>query len=241
MWTSDEPDLRLGSSRVLVVGVGGLGAPAAAALAAAGVGALGLVDPDAVELSNLHRQPLYRTADIGRAKVEVARERLRACHPGLSVEARRERFAPQHADLARRFDVVIDGTDTVGAKFTVNDAAVVAGVPLVHAGVLGFRAQLFTIIPGRSACYRCIFEEAPPPGDVPSCQEAGVMGPVAALAGVLQAGEAIRLLTGVRPAFANRLLTIDLHAGSVRVVPLASNPRCAVCATADAVGRSEAP
>jgi molybdopterin/thiamine biosynthesis adenylyltransferase len=240
MWTSDEPDPRLGPSRVLVVGVGGLGAPAAAALAAAGVGTLGLVDPDTVEVSNLHRQPLYRTADIGRPKVEAAGERLRARHPGLRVEVRRERFAAQHAHVLRGFDVVLDGTDTVAAKFEVNDAAVVAGVPLVHAGVLGFRAQVLTILPGRSACYRCIFEEAPPPGDVPSCQEAGVMGPVATLAGALQAAETLRLLTGAGPAFADRLLTIDLHAGAVRVVPVASNPRCPLCATAGALGRSEA-
>jgi len=220
MSTIDEKITR---GRVLVIGVGGLGAPAATALAAAGVGMLGLVDPDVVEVSNLHRQPLYTGADVGRPKVEVATERLRGLAPAL-----------------RGFDVVLDGTDTIAAKFVVSDAAVAAGVPLVHAGVLGFRAQLLTVLPGRSACYRCVFEEAPPPGDVPSCQEAGVLGPVAALAGALQAAEAIRLLAGEPPAWANALLALDTQAGRWRTVPVAPNPRCPACAPR-AVERSHAP
>jgi adenylyltransferase/sulfurtransferase len=206
------------------------------ALAAAGVGTLGLVDPDVVELSNLHRQPLYATADVGRAKVDVAAERLGALHPAVRVETWRVRFDAGDVALAARFDVVIDGTDTIAAKFAVNDAAVAAAVPLVHAGVLGFRAQLMTIIPGETACYRCIFEDAPPAGDVPSCQEAGVVGPVTALAGALQAAEATRILTGVRPAFADRLLAIDVLGGSWRTVALAPNPRCRTCVA----GRREA-
>ena len=166
MSTIDE---KIARGRVLVIGVGGLGAPAATALAAAGVGTLGLVDPDAVELSNLHRQPLYTGADVGRPKVEVAAERLRGLAPALRVKTWRARFGSPDAHLLRAFDVVLDGTDTIVAKFVVSDAAVAAGVPLVHAGVLCFRAQLLTVLPGRSACYRCVFEEAPPPGDVPSC------------------------------------------------------------------------
>jgi adenylyltransferase/sulfurtransferase len=234
MSTIDESTSRLARARALIVGVGALGSPAALALAAAGVGALGLVDPDAVELSNLHRQPLYGTGDLGRAKVEVAAERLRGLHPALRVDTWRACFAPAHAARLGGFGVVLDGTDTVAAKFVVNDAAVAAGVPLVHAGVLGFRAQLMTVLPGTSACYRCVFEEAPPPGDVPSCQEAGVLGPVTALAGALQAAEAIRILTGARPAFADRLLSVDALAGSWRTVRVAANPRCPVCA---AIGR----
>jgi molybdopterin/thiamine biosynthesis adenylyltransferase len=208
--------------RVLIVGVGGLGAPAAAALAAAGVGTLGLVDPDTVDVSNLHRQPLYTDADIGRPKVEVAAARL---HPARTV-VWQERFRPAHLT---GFDVVLDGTDTIGAKFEVNDACVAAGIPLVHAGVLGFRAQLLTVLPGRTACYRCLFEEPPPPGDVPSCQEAGVLGPVPALAGALQAAEAIRILTGAEPAFAGRVQTVDLFAGSWRTIAVAANRKC--CST----------
>jgi molybdopterin/thiamine biosynthesis adenylyltransferase len=222
-----EENLRV--RRALIVGVGGLGAPAATALATAGVGTLGLVDPDAVELSNLHRQPLYATADVGRPKIEVAAERLRALAPALRIESWRIRFGTGDSHLLRRFDVVLDGTDTIAAKFMLSDAAVALGVPLVHAGVLGFRAQLLTVLPGRSACYRCLFEEAPPPGDVPSCQEAGVLGPVTALAGALQAAEAVRLLAGEPAAFADRLLSIDLAAGTWRRVPVAPNPRCPAC------------
>jgi adenylyltransferase/sulfurtransferase len=233
-------DPSLPRARVLVAGVGGLGAPAAVALAAAGVGTLGLVDPDVVELSNLPRQTLYETADVSRPKVEAAAERLALLSPGLRVERWRERFGPAHELLARRFDVVLDGTDTIAAKFAVNDACVAAGVPLVHAGVLGFRAQLMTVLPGRSACYRCVFEEAPPPGDVPSCQEAGVLGPVVALAGALEAAEAIRLSTGGRPLYAGRLLTLDLKGGRHRTVPLFPSPRCPACSE-HRVQRSEAP
>jgi adenylyltransferase/sulfurtransferase len=127
-----------------------------------------------------------------------------------------------------RYDLVLDGTDSIAAKFAVNDAAVETSVPLVHAGVLGFRAQLLTVLRG-STCYRCVFEEAPPPGDAPSCQDAGVMGPVPAFAAALQAAEAIRLLTGRGAALADRLLTLDLRTGAWRTVPLAPNPRCAVC------------
>jgi molybdopterin/thiamine biosynthesis adenylyltransferase len=223
-------------TRALVIGVGGLGAPAAMALAAAGIGTLGLVDPDVVEVSNLHRQPLYETVDVGRAKVDVAAVRLRTRHPALRVETRRARVAAHDATLLRGFDVVLDGTDTIAAKFDVNDAAVVAGVPLVHAGVLGFRAQLMTVLPGATACYRCIFEDVPPPGDVPSCQEGGVMGPVPVLAGALQAAEALRILAGDPAAFADRLLAIDLLAGTWRTVPLAANARCPICVA----GRREA-
>jgi len=241
MQTATPLDVALARARVLLVGVGGLGAPAAAALAAAGVGVLGLIDPDVVELSNLHRQPLYESGDLGRPKVDVAAARLRARTPGLRVETWRARFGAAHGELARSFDVVLDGTDTIGAKFVVNDATLAAGVPLVHAGVLGFRAQLLTVLPGRSACYRCVFEDPPPPGDVPSCQEAGVIGPLPALAGALQAAEAIRIITASGAAFADRLLTVDVRAGRWRTIPLAQNPRCPACADwriREAAGRS---
>src|SRR5437867_8384702 len=208
----------LAGARVLLVGMGGLGTPAATALAAAGVGLLGLIDPDVVELSNLHRQPLYESGDIGRPKVDAAAARLCARTPQLRVETWRMRFGAEHGELARAFDVVLDGTDTIAAKFAVNDATLAAGVPLVHAGVLGFQAQLLTVLPGRSACYRCVFEDPPPAGDVPTCQEAGVIGPLTALAGALQAAEAVRLLTTGDAALADRLLTIDVRSGRWRSV-----------------------
>jgi molybdopterin/thiamine biosynthesis adenylyltransferase len=239
---TERPHPPLARARALIVGVGGLGSPAATALAVAGIGGLGLADPDVVELSNLPRQPLYATTDVGRPKVAVAAERLRALVPGLPIEAWRKRVTSGDVSFARAFDVILDGTDTIAAKFAVNDLAVTAGVPLVHAGVLGFRAQLLTVLPHASACYRCLFEEAPPPGDVPSCEEAGVLGPVAALAGALQAAEAVRIVCGADAAFAGRLLAIDLRAGSFRSVPVPPNPRCAAChlPQVPASGRSDA-
>jgi adenylyltransferase/sulfurtransferase len=216
-------------TRALVIGVGGLGCPAALALARGGVGVIGLVDPDTVELSNLPRQPLYDDGDVGRAKVDVAAERLRRIAPGLEVVTERAAFTERDAGWLASFDVVLDGTDTIAAKFVVNDAAVAAGRPLVHAGALGFRAQLLTVIPGRTACYRCLFEEPPPADDVPSCAEAGVLAPVVALAGSLQAVEALRWLRGEPPLFADRLLAIDVRDGTWRSVSVAPSPHCAAC------------
>ena len=210
--------------------MGGLGSPAALALARAGIGELGLVDPDVVEVSNLHRQPLYGDGDLGRAKVDVAAERLRAIAPTVHVTTWRERFPEGAAAGALpRYGVVLDGTDSIAAKFAVNDAAVAAGVPLVHAGVLGFRAQLMTVLPAITACYRCVFEDAPPPGEVPSCEEAGSLGPTAALAGALAAAEAVRLLTGAGASYADRLLVIDTLGGRHRSVPIGRRPHCRTC------------
>jgi molybdopterin/thiamine biosynthesis adenylyltransferase len=224
--------------------VGGLGCPAALALAEAGVGVIRLLDPDRIEVSNLHRQPLYTDADLGRPKVEVAAERLRQVAPAVRVEAHRARFGDGDVAWLGGCDVVLDGTDTIATKFAVSDAAVAARVPLVHAGAIDFRAQLLTVVPGVTACYRCVFEEAPPPDDVPSCQEAGVLGPLVTLAGTLQGLEAIRILTGERPLFADRLLTVDLRAGTWRDVPVARTPRCVACTATedrDAAARRSAP
>lgn len=234
----------LDRTRALVIGVGGLGSPAAMALAAAGVGTLGLMDPDVVEVSNLPRQPLYDEADVGRPKVTAAAARLQARHPALAVETDARRFGADDAALLDGWDVVLDGTDSVAAKFTVNDAAVVADVPLVHAGAIGWRAQLLTVLPHASACYRCLFEEPPPPDEVPSCQEAGVLGPAVVLAGTLQAAEAVRLLTHLEPSFRDRLLTVDTRTGTWRSVPLSRDPDCAACGDrheADTVQRSHHP
>jgi molybdopterin/thiamine biosynthesis adenylyltransferase len=225
------PAADLARARVLIVGVGGLGAPAAAALVAAGVGTLGLADPDAVELSNLHRQPLYDERVIGEPKVAVAAERLRALDPVLRVETVARRIRTDDAPLCARFDVILDGTDSIAAKFVVNDLAVAVGRPLVHAGVVGTRGQILTIVPRETACYRCVFETPPPPGEAGSCTEAGVLGPLPALVGALQAAEAVRLLVGDTPLFADRLLTIDAWTGTWRRVPLARRLTCAVCSS----------
>jgi molybdopterin/thiamine biosynthesis adenylyltransferase len=219
----------LSDARVLVIGVGGLGSPAALTLAEAGVGTLGLIDPDQVEPSNLHRQPLYADADIGRPKVDAAAARLRLAHPDVRIATWRLAFDAGATALLEGFDVVLDGTDSIAAKFVVNDAAVARGVPLVHAGAIGTRAQLLTVLPGASACYRCLFEEPPPPHETPSCQDAGVLGPSVVLAGTLQAAEAIRLATGAPPLFADRLLVFDTREACWRRVPVARRPGCAAC------------
>jgi adenylyltransferase/sulfurtransferase len=236
-------DDALARARVLIVGVGGLGAPAALALAEAGVGTLGLVDPDVVEVSNLHRQPLYDDSMLGEAKVRAAAVRLRALRPDLELAVARARFEEGLLDPAE-FDVVIDGTDSIPAKFAVNDRAVASGRPLVHAGVVGFRAQVLTVLPRQSACYRCVFEAPPPADESVSCIEAGVLGPLPALVGALQAAEAVRLVTGLAPSFADRLLTIDVAAGTWRSVPLARRLACATCGPgpdAPAATRSDVP
>ena len=213
--------------------MGGVGSPAALALAQAGIGELGLVDPDVVEVSNLHRQLLYGDADVGRAKVDVAAERLRAIAPALHITTWRERFPDGAAARALpRFDVVLDGTDTIAAKFAVNDAAVAAGVPLVHAGVLGFRGQIMTVLPATTACYRCVFEDTPPAGEVPSCEEAGILGPTAALVGALAAAEALRVVIGTAASYADRLLVIDTFDGRHRSVPIGRRPHCRSCGSA---------
>ena len=233
----------LSDARALIIGVGGLGCPAARALALAGVGTLDLVDPDVVELSNLPRQLLYDEADVGRPKVDAAAQRLGVLARGTRVVTRQTRFTGREIAWLAAADVVLDGTDGIEAKFLVNDAAVAARVPLVHAGAVDFRAQVLTVLPGTTACYRCIFEDAPPPGDVPACQDAGVLGPTVALAGSLQAAEALRLLTGAPPHFADRLVSIDLRTGAWRSVPVARRPHCAACgilADGDALQRSDA-
>jgi molybdopterin/thiamine biosynthesis adenylyltransferase len=222
---------RLAGARVLVVGVGALGCPAARTLAAGGVGTLVLVDPDRVELSNLHRQPLYGSEAIGRCKVESAAETLRQEFPGLRVEAHARRLdAGNLPAFFAAADFVIDCTDGAVTKFLINDGAVRAGTPFSHAGVLGLIGQTMTVRPGVSACLRCLFPESPAEADTVSCRDAGIIGAVAGIVGTLQAGEALKHLTGVGEPLTDRLLTIDARTGRWRLVRLARNPRCPICA-----------
>lgn len=222
---------RLAASRVLVVGVGALGCPAALQLAAAGVGTLVLIDPDRVELSNLHRQILHRCSAIGTAKVSSAAARLRERFPAVRIEPLVAPLDPDNLpELFRAADFVIDATDGIPAKFLINDGAVRWRRPFSHAGIIGFLGQTMTVLPGRSTCYRCLFPEPPPAGDVPSCQEAGVVGGIAGVIGALQAAEAIKYLSGEGELLTDRLLTYDALSGRWRQVRLARNPRCPVCA-----------
>ncbi len=221
---------RLADASVLVIGVGALGSAAADALAGAGVGRLALVDPDRVERSNLHRQLLHRTADLGRLKVESAADALARSYPGLGLAITAARFGTDNAaDLVAGQACVIDATDGIATKFLINDLAVALGVPLVHGGIVRFQGQLLTVLPGASACYRCLFGAPPEDGSAPSCQEAGVLGSLAGTIGTLQAAEAIRLIGGRGALLTDRLLTYDALAGRCRHVRLRRNPACPVC------------
>jgi molybdopterin/thiamine biosynthesis adenylyltransferase len=221
---------RLRQGRVLIVGVGGLGTPSALWLARAGIGTLGLLDGDVVEPSNLPRQILYRSADIGRRKASAAAACIGAVHPTVNIEVFDRRLHPRNAvEMVRGFDFVIDATDGTAAKYLVNDAAVLAGVPFTHAGVVGFQGQVFTVLPRRSACLRCLFPSPPVDAEVPTCLEAGVIGPLAGAIGILQAAEAVKHIAGAGAVLANRLLTCDAGSGRWRTVRLAANPSCPLC------------
>lgn len=216
--------------RAAVVGVGGLGAPAAVALAQVGA-ALSLIDPDRVELSNLPRQPAYGHGDIGEEKVEAAARRLRACHDGLDVRTHVAAVTRQNGTrLLSGHDVIIDATDGMDVKALLNEIAVELNTPLVHAGVLGLDGQLMTIAPHRSACLRCLFVELPAEEETPSCQQAGILGPVVGAVGLAAAREAHAVLGGARPALQDRLAILDGGALRWRHIALRMNPECPVCA-----------
>ncbi len=220
----------LAEKRALVIGAGGLGGPALLALASAGVGRLVLVDDDAVDPSNLHRQPLFGAADVGARKAEVAARRLRQLFPAVQVEPHDRRFDDASAfELARAADVVVDGSDNFPTKFLASDAAVAAGKPLVHGGVLRYTLQLLTVLPGETGCLRCLFEAPPPEGAVPSCAEAGVLGPLAGFAGSLMGAEAVRVLSGDRGSYAGRLLVYEARAARSRTVPVRRREGCPAC------------
>jgi len=213
-----------------VVGVGGLGVAAAVELASGGVERIGLVDGDRVELSNLHRQLLHGAADIGRPKAVVAAEKLVALRPALHVEPHVERITAANATaLLGGYDFVIDATDDTLAKFLLNDVCVRSGKPLVYAGVVGLRGQLLTILPHRTACLRCLFPEPPSDDEVTTCQQAGILGPLAALIGALEAREAVSYLTGASLGAAGRLLTIDAATLRVRAVAVPRADGCPLC------------
>ena len=219
---------RLLESRVLVVGAGGLGSPVALYLAAAGVGTLGLCDGDTVDLSNLQRQILHGTPDVGREKVDSAQAALARINPEVRVERHALRLGADQADLVGAYDVVVDGSDNFETKFLLNDIAVERGVPLVIGGILRFSGQVMTVLPG-STCYRCVFEEAPPADLAPSCQEAGVLGAVAGVVGSLQAVEVLKLLLGRGTPMADRILVYDALAGTFREVGVTRRPGCTAC------------
>ena len=221
---------RLKGSSVLLVGAGGLGAPAAIYLAAAGVGRLTIVDFDRVDDSNLQRQVLFTTADIGRPKVDVARERLCAINPHIDVRTIDARFdAGNGLGLVRQHDVVIDGTDNFSTRYLVNDASVLSGRPNVYGSVFRFEGQASVFDAGRGPCYRCLHPEPPPAGSVPSCVEGGVLGVLPSIVGSIQATEAIKLLIGRGEPLVGRLLLIDALELRFREIAIRKVPDCPVC------------
>jgi adenylyltransferase/sulfurtransferase len=229
---------KLKAARVLVVGAGGLGSPLAIYLAAAGVGALGLVDGDAVEESNLHRQVLYGTSDVGRPKTEAAAERLKEANPHVAVETFGERLSSGNAlEIVRSFDVVADGTDNFPTRYLVNDACVLARKPNVYASVLRFEGQASVFWAEKGPCYRCLHPVPPPPDAVPSCEEGGVLGVLPGLLGLIQAAETIKLLLGEGEPLIGRLLLLDALTMRFREIALKKDDRCAVCGPSPSVTR----
>jgi adenylyltransferase/sulfurtransferase len=215
---------------VLVVGAGGLGAPAALYLTAAGVGKLGLVDFDRVELSNLQRQVLYGVSDVGHEKLEAARKRLNDLNPHTEVVTHPFRLGPDNAlDLVRGYEVVIDGTDSFATRYLVNDACVRAGVHDVFASISRFEGQAAVLAAAGGPCYRCIFEAPPPPELVPACAEGGVLGVLPGLLGAIQATEALKLLLGIGEPLVGRLLSVDALTMQFRTFRVAQDPDCPAC------------
>lgn len=221
---------KLFGARVLVVGAGGLGSPIALYLAAAGVGTIGIADADVVDLSNLQRQIIHFTPDVGRPKVESAAAKMQALNPDVAVRPYREfLMADNIRPIIRDYDFVIDGTDSFAAKFLINDACVLEGIPFSHGGILRFQGQAMTVLPGTSACYRCVFGAPPPADAVPTCSQAGILGAVAGMLGTIQAAEALKFITGVGSLLTDALLTFDAKDMTFRKVKVKRNRRCAVC------------
>ncbi|HTR62236.1 MAG TPA: ThiF family adenylyltransferase [Candidatus Binataceae bacterium] len=218
------------TGRILIVGVGGLGVPAACALARAGASRITLIDPDPVELSNLARQVIYRDTDIGKPKAEVAGVRLREAFPDREITTHVGTFDSRSAvNLVSTHEFLIDATDDPATKFLINDTALEARRPFVYGGVLAMAGQAMTIVPGRTACLRCLFETAPDPDEVASCREAGIIGPVAGVIGEIQAAEAIASLSGAMPRLAGRILTYDAARSArfrVTEVPIRTGCKC---------------
>jgi adenylyltransferase/sulfurtransferase len=221
---------KLLDSKVLVIGAGGLGSPAALYLAAAGIGKLGIVDSDAVELSNLHRQILHSTKDLGIPKVESAKATLNALNPDVEVVPHKLRISSENImEIFKEYDIILDGSDNFATKYLVNDACVLSDKPLSHGGIFRLDGQTITILPKKSACYRCVFAEPPPPGLVPSCQQVGVLGAVAGIIGIIQANEVIKYILDTGDLLTGRLLVFNGLSSSFRQVKVPKDPKCPVC------------
>jgi molybdopterin/thiamine biosynthesis adenylyltransferase len=221
---------KLLSSKVLLVGAGGLGSPAGLYLAAAGVGTIGIVDADKVELTNLQRQIIHHTGDLGVEKVKSAKTKMQAINPDVTVRTyHRLAKADNIREIIRQYHFVIDATDNFAAKFLINDACFFEKKPFSHAGVLRFDGQLITVLPGETTCYRCIFNTPPPAGVVPSSSQSGLLGVLPGVIGTLQATEAIKYLLKIGDLLTNTLLTYNVLTMEFRKVHFNRNPNCPLC------------
>ena len=221
---------KLFDGKVLIIGAGGLGAPIALYLTAAGVGTIGIADADNVDLSNLQRQVIHFTPDVGKPKVESAKEKMQAINPDVKVITYQEWISAANINaIIADYDFIIDGTDNFAAKFLINDACVLAGKPYSHGGILQFVGQTITVLPGESTCYRCIFPEPPPKDAIPTCSQAGVIGVLPGVIGSIQATEAIKFLLGKGELLASRILMYDALGMTFRDVAIKRNLNCPVC------------
>ena len=231
-----EGQARLKAGSVLIVGAGGLGSPAALYLAAAGVGTIGLVDFDKVDITNLQRQVLYGTQDVGKSKLDAAVARLRDINPHIQVDAHNKPFGADNAeDLVATYDVIVDGSDNFSTRFLVNDACVMGGKPNVYGSVFRFEGQAAVFAPKGGPCYRCLHPEPPPAGLIPNCAEAGVLGVLPGMIGMIQATEAIKLLTGIGTPLVGSLLLYDAMRMRFRTITLPRDPACPVCGDAPTI------
>ncbi len=227
-----EGQERIKAARVLLIGAGGLGSPAALYLAAAGVGTLGLVDFDVVDVTNLQRQVLHGTSAVGESKLESARERIADLNPNVRVETHETRLTSANAlEILREYDVIVDGTDNFATRYLTNDACVLLGKPNVYGSIFRFEGQASIFAMPDGPCYRCLFPNPPPPGLVPSCAEGGVLGVLPGIVGTIQATEALKLILGIGDTLVGRLLLIDAMGMRFHTVRVPRDPNCPACGT----------
>jgi len=225
-----EGQEKISKSKVLIVGAGGLGSPAAMYLAAAGVGEIGIADGDVVELSNLQRQVIHTTEDINKAKVLSAKETIQALNPNVKVTMYEKYLdASNMLDIVSKYDFIIDGADNFACKFLINDACVLANKPFSHGGILRFNGQTMTVKPNESACYACVFDSPPPKDKVPTCSSAGILGSIAGILGTIQATEALKYITGHGELLTDKLMIFDAAVMDFDKLNVKRNPTCRVC------------
>lgn len=223
---------KLLASSVFIAGTGGLGVPVAMYLVAAGVGKVAISDFDNVDLSNLQRQVLYSTEDIGKPKVEVAYEKLKKLNPDVEIVKINEKLSASNImNLIKDYDIVVDGSDNFPARYAVSDACVILGKPYIYGSVLRFEGQVSTFVPTEGACYRCLYPEPPPPGVMPSCQEAGVLGVVPGIIGLLQANEVLKMILGIGEPLINKLLVFDALSSKFETFKIRKRKDCPACGT----------